>query len=225
MPRGATADRGYSSCGKVATSASRREIPPWRCRARQPHPLPRAVQLLAPSALPAAHERVERAPQPPPAGVRGRRAPIERRSPPLAGRQRRGISVAHAVLELRRQRAATVRMSTTTRRGEVPHELAGLARPVHRRLIRLQWPLPGREHLVLGRRGEPDLLTLHVLAPARPRLQADLVAARTSARPSAIAGNACPAPRTRPAGSGAEHRRGPRCERREGQSASASACA
>ena len=58
------------------------------------------------------------------------------------------------------------------------HQRQRLARGVHHRLVEVKRLGSGGKHLILGGGGKRQALALYVRAPARPRLQRDLMAAR-----------------------------------------------
>ena len=90
------------------------------------------------------------------------------------------MSVAHGTPSSSAASAgASVRMSATATSGlQLPHERPRVERGVHDGLIEVQRLGSGRKHLVLGRGRRRHALGLDVLAPARPRLQRDVVPAR-----------------------------------------------
>ena len=123
---------------------------------------------------------------------------------PAAGRGRRGGSASPrgTPSSSAASAGAAVRMSETATSGaNDAHELARRPRRAHRRLVGLQRLLARGEDLVLGRGGERHPRGLGRLAPALPRLDPHLVAAREQLAARARAsGTRGPGPRTRRAG-------------------------
>ena len=183
QPRPATT-RGYSSCGSVATSVSERDSPVWT-QGAAPARAGRAIVVLV--AAPLQPDRDEAVGRRATAAAERACAAAARRSSTAGTRAARP---EHVRDERRHRHAAQLRRQRGRHRQDVrdrdvgrerPHERRGLARRPHRRFVRLQGPLPRREHLVLGRGGERPSPPPRPAAPAPPRLDATSCPRSTSA--------------------------------------------
>ena len=179
---GSAAARGYSSAGKVATSASSRRDPAVHPRQRpEPQPPPGLVELAAPALQPGVGQPRQPAPQPP-AHRRPRppRPDRERRPAALGARIEVGDDRRHRhALELGGQRR---RQGQDVRHHDVGaqrrHQRPRLPRRPQHGLVGLQRPFERGEDVVLRRRLEAHSRGAHVVLPARPGLQHHLVPAR-----------------------------------------------
>ena len=228
--------RGYSSCGKVATIASSREIPPCvygsggsPTRSRAPFSSRRPCS--SPLMTSGRARDQNRAPERACAGTPRRSSRSGSRARPWASRAGSawpsgGPPPAPPATP------PTVRMSATTTSGS-HSRITSRVEPAARTAATYGFSdhvLRGK-HLVLRRRREPHPLALHGLPPARPRLERDLVAAPRQLRAQRDRRERVPgvAERRDEEARGSEHLREladhpPRCSPGRRRSARRSAC-
>ncbi len=180
--------RGYSSWGKVPTSASCRLMPPWTwSERRQAEALAHGVEVL-PAPLQAVLHGARGA-SPEGAAERGaRQAGADRVDRGASGGWgcTWGISVAPGtLLKLGGERGGEREdVGDHHLRFELAHERERVAGGVHDGLVEVQRrPAAIREDVVLGGGGEAHTLRLHVARASAPRLQRHLVPARRQRAP------------------------------------------